>query len=89
MRFEFIFRKAVLEAHIGLPNIVADRGICPELINRDVTAAKLADIALGLIRDDARLAKMKGSLAEVRKKLGEPGAVDRAARTLLEMGGLL
>lgn len=88
MRFEFLFRKSVLEEYIGMPNIVADRGVCPELINDDVTAEKLADIALSLMRDDGQVAKMKASLAEVRARLGEPGAVERAAHTLLEMGAL-
>ena len=88
MRFEFLFRKAILEDHIGLPNIVADRGICPELINMDVTAEKLADIALGLLKDEDRLAKMRTELGEVKALLGDSGAVERAARTLLELGGL-
>lgn len=88
MRFEFLFRKAILERHIGLPNIVADRGICPELICKDVTAEKLADISLGLLKNENRLAKMRSELGEVRMLLGDNGAIKRAAETLLEMGGL-
>ena len=88
MRFEFLFRKAILEGHIGLPNIVADRGVCPELINTDVTAEKLADITLSLLRNEDRLTKMRNELGEVRRLLGDSGAVERAAKTLLEMGGL-
>ena len=88
MRMEFVFRKSVLEEYIGMPNILAGRGICPELINEDVTAQKLADISLSLLQDEVSLQKIKASLCEVRKQLGEPGAVDRAARSLLEMGGL-
>ena len=88
MRFEFLFRKAILEAHIGLPNIIADRGVCPELISTDVTAEKLADIALSLLNNKDRLAKMRAELGEVKALLGDSGAVERAARTLLEMGGL-
>lgn len=88
MRLEFMFRKSVLEDFIGMPNIIADRGVCPELINADVTAEKLADISLSLMRDDARLAKMRSELAAVKKQLGEPGAVTRAAQAVLEMTGL-
>ena len=88
MRLEFLFRKSVLEEFIGMPNIVAGRGVCPELINDDVTAEKLADITLSLLRDETRLAEMKASLGEVKTKLGEGGAVRRAAQALLEMGGL-
>lgn len=88
MRFEFLFRKSVLEDYIGMPNIIADRGVCPELINEDVTAEKLANVTLGILRDNDRMTKMRRELAEVKGMLGEPGAVNRAARAILEMGGL-
>ncbi len=38
MRLEYEFRKSILEEFIGMPNIVADRGVCPELINDEVNA---------------------------------------------------
>ncbi|MEN6356199.1 MAG: lipid-A-disaccharide synthase [Armatimonadota bacterium] len=85
MRFEFLFRKAVLEDYIGLPNIIADRGICPELINEQATPEAVSDIAIDLLQDNA---KMKAGLLEVKRALGEPGALVRAAHLLLEMGGL-
>lgn len=88
MRFEYLFRKSVLENYIGMPNIVADHGVCPELINEDVTPEKLADISLGLMRDGEALAHMKSELAQVRELLGGSGAIRRVAETLLEMGGL-
>jgi lipid-A-disaccharide synthase len=88
MRLELRLRPGVLEEHIGMPNIVADRSVCPELINEDVTAEKLADVGLSLLRDSEALARMRRDLAEVRGKLGEPGAIERAARTVLELGGV-
>jgi len=88
MRIEFLFRKSVLEDHIGMPNIVAGRGICPELIGSEVTAARLASVALDVLRDADRVAGMRRELGEVKRKLGEPGGTQRAARALLEMGGL-
>lgn len=88
MRFEFLFRKAVLEDYIGLPNIIADRGICPELINEQASPEAVSDIALGLLQNEESLAKMKNALSDVRRALGNSDAVARAACTLLEMGGL-
>lgn len=88
MRLEYVLRKSILEDFIGMPNIVADRGVCPELINDDVTPGKLAEIAKSLLTDKDSLSRMKADLGEVRSRLGEPGAVDRAARAVLEMGGL-
>jgi lipid A disaccharide synthetase len=49
-----------------MPNIVADRGVCPEMINDDVTPEKLASVSLDLYSDKSRLAIMKASLSEVR-----------------------
>jgi lipid-A-disaccharide synthase len=83
-----LFRRSALEDYIGLPNIVADRGVCPELINEDVTAEKLANVALGILRDKDRFARMRQELAEVKRQLGEPGAINRAAQAILDMGGL-
>jgi lipid-A-disaccharide synthase len=88
MRFEFLFRKAILEDYIGLPNIVAGRGVCPEFINEDVTAEKMADVSLSFLTNDDELARMRIDLIGVRKELGEAGAVRRAAEALLDMGGL-
>jgi lipid-A-disaccharide synthase len=88
MRFEFLFRKSVLEGYIGMPNILADREICPELINADASVETVAEIALGLLRDKDSMERMRSSLRELRAQLGEPGAVERAAKAVLEMGGL-
>ncbi len=88
MRFEYQLRKSILEDFIGMPNIVADRGVCPELINEDVTPEKLASIAMSILADDDRLNRMKNDLREVALRLGQPGALNRAARLALEMGGL-
>lgn len=88
MRLEYAFRKSILEDFIGMPNIVVDRGVCPELINDDVKPEVLADIARDLLTDKDKLSHMKSDLCEVKSKLGEPGAVERAARAVLEMGNL-
>jgi lipid-A-disaccharide synthase len=88
MRLELRLRPGVLEEHIGMPNIVADRGVCPELINEDVTAEKVADVALSLLNDQEALAKMRSELGDVRARLGEHGAIERAAQALLELGGV-
>lgn len=88
MRLEYALRKSILEEFVGMPNIIADRGVCPELINDDASPEAVADIALSILRDEDRLCRMKSELADVRARLGEPGAVNRAACAVLEMGGL-
>lgn len=88
MRLEYNLRRSCLEDFIGMPNIIADRGVCPEMLNEDVTSEKVADIALSLLKDKTKLREMKAALDEVRAQLGEPGAIARAANAVLEMGGL-
>ncbi len=89
MRLEFRLRPGVLEEFIGMPNIVAGRAVCPELIDDQVTARNIADSALALLRDKPTAAKMRTELAEVRSELGEAGAIERAAAAVLELGEAL
>lgn len=73
--------------HIGLPNIVAGRGIVPELIQRAATSAALTHEALTLLEDAEARAAQLAALAEVRARLGQTGAVERAARIILREVG--
>jgi lipid-A-disaccharide synthase len=69
----------VRTAHFSMVNLIAGREIVPELIQKDFTPRKVAEQTLRLLRDPAGVAAMRVGLAEVRKKLGPPGAVERAA----------
>lgn len=89
MRLEYLLRMSILEDYIGMPNIIAGRGICSELINDDVVPEKLADVALDVLEDERLVLDIRSGLEEVRRRLGEAGAVERAARMVLEMGELL
>ncbi len=69
----------------SLPNLVAGRRVVPELLQSEVTAERIADEALALIRGDG-LARMADELArEVRAPFGEPGASGRAADEILAL----
>jgi lipid-A-disaccharide synthase len=70
-------------AHISLPNIIAGRGVVPELIQGQATAARLGRVAVGLLRDEEVRARQQAMLREVRTRLGEEGAGERAARAVL------
>lgn len=63
----------------GMVNLVAGRRIVPELIQRDCTPARIAEALLPLVTDKARAEAVRRDLAEVRSRLGGPGASDRAA----------
>jgi lipid-A-disaccharide synthase len=72
-------------AFVGLPNLVANAAIVPELLQHDATPETLSATALDVLRSPARQAGMRSALADVRARLGQPGALDRAAREVLTL----
>ena len=81
----WIGRALVHVKHIGLVNLVAGKGIAPELLQKDATPERIAKEALRILNDPALRQEMTESMIEVRKNLGEPGAVQRAARIVHAM----
>ena len=68
---------------ISLVNIVAGCPVIPELVQRRLTPARLAGITTELLADKAALNKMREAFAQIRRKLGGPGASARAAEAIL------
>ena len=75
-----IARRLIRVPHIALVNLVADRGVVPERIQDDMTGEELATTVAPLLdlASDERESMLAG-LAEVRSRLGDPGAADRVA----------
>lgn len=69
----------------AMVNLIAGERIVQELIQDDCTAAAVAAEAIRLCLDSAYRARMIAQLAEVRRRLGGPGASDRAADAVLEV----
>jgi len=77
-------RPLVRVPHYAMVNLIAERRLVPELIQRGFTPERVADEARRLLDDGpAREAQLAG-LAEVRRRLGGPGASRRAASSVLE-----
>jgi lipid-A-disaccharide synthase len=89
MKLEYLFRKGILEEFIGMPNIIAGREICPELVGDEASPQAIAKLAISLLESPEELQKMRRELESARRALGEPGATKRAARLVLETAGLL
>ena len=68
---------------ISLVNIVAGRPVIPELVQRRLTPARLAGITTELLADKEALNRMREAFAQIRRKLGGPGAGARAAEAIL------
>lgn len=68
---------------IGLANLVAGRGIVPELIHDEATPERLVQETERLLADSRAYEDMKAALLSVRRALGTPGASRRAAEAVL------
>jgi len=80
-----IGRLLVRVKNIGLVNIVAGRRIVPELIQGDVTPARIADAAGKFILDPGLRDATAAELKVIPERLGTPGASSRVAEALLGM----
>ncbi len=69
---------------VSLVNLVLERKAVPELIQGAASPRQVAREAARLLRDPAALAAMRSALAELRPRLGEGGASERAAREIVE-----
>lgn len=77
-----IARRLVNVSYFALPNIIAARGIVPEVIQSEATGARLARELMALL-EEHRQATMRDELAEVRAAVGEGGAAGRTADVIL------
>ncbi len=80
-----VARRLVSLTRIGLPNIVAQEEVAPELIQERFTAHALAGALRPLLFDPAARAHAAERLSVVRERLGGPGASRRAAQLLWEL----
>ena len=81
----WVARALIRVDHIGLVNLVAEKEIAPELLQKDVNPQRIADEAFRILRDPILSRKMTDSMGEVRQKLGDPGAAQRAAHIVVSL----
>jgi lipid-A-disaccharide synthase len=65
--------------HVGLVNLVLEKGVVPELLQDEASPEKIARVARGLLEDKGQREAMRKELLSVRSKLGDVGASRRAA----------
>ncbi len=81
--FTYWFARTVVKiSHIGLVNIVADRTVCPELIQQEASPQALACEAGKLMADTPERRAMLEGYEEVRQLLGEKKAAENVADIL-------
>jgi lipid-A-disaccharide synthase len=69
----------------AMVNLIAGQRIVPELIQDAFTPEAVADEAVSMLTDSARVARVREGLARVRARLGGPGASRRAAEAILKV----
>ena len=92
-----VYRVAPLTYRLGKPllhvdtyamaNLVAGRRVVPELIQDAFSPAAAAAEALRVLTDPAHAARVRADLADIRARLGTPGASRRAAEAVLSVAG--
>jgi lipid-A-disaccharide synthase len=81
-----IARRVVRIPNIGLVNVVAGREVAPEFIQHELQPGPVADALEPLLdRGSAEREAMLAGLAEVRSRLGEPGAAARVGEMIVAM----
>jgi lipid-A-disaccharide synthase len=89
MKLEYLLRKAIFEQFIGMPNIIAGKQVCQELLGDDASPEAIAELAISYLQNPAELERIKQDLNAAKHVLGEPGGTTRAAKVVLETAGLL
>jgi lipid-A-disaccharide synthase len=73
----------------SMVNLIAEKRVVPELIQNDFTPARVSAEVLRLVREPGARDALRAGLAQVRARLGSPGAVERAADAILALLGPL
>jgi len=69
---------------MGLPNLIMNREITPELLQYSATPQKIADVALALLSNEQHRTRMLEDFAELRQCMGTGGAGRRAAKAVVD-----
>jgi len=77
----------VRTAFFSMVNLIAGKRAVPELIQNDFTPERVSAEVLCLLNDQSAREAIRRDLAEVRHRLGPPGAIDRAADAILLLLG--
>jgi lipid-A-disaccharide synthase len=75
----------VRTAFFAMVNLVAEKQVVPELVQDDFTPERVSSEVLRLLQDPNARRTMRTGLAQVRNRLGPPGAVERAADAIAEL----
>jgi lipid-A-disaccharide synthase len=80
-----LIRALIRIPYIGLVNVVAGKKIAEEFIQYDCTPQRIARYVVDQLENKKSREKLRADLADMKQKLGEPGASKRAAEVIVAM----
>ncbi len=78
-------RMLIRVKHVGLANLIAGREVSTELLQHRATGVHIADTVTAMLKKPGLLERRRGQLAQVRGRLGGPGASRRVADIALSL----
>ena len=83
-----LLKRCVLKVkYVSLVNLIAGKEVVRELVADQMTVGKTIGELKRLLYDPAREAEIKAGYDEVIRRLGEPGAPERAAHIMVSLLG--
>jgi lipid-A-disaccharide synthase len=79
-------QRLVRVASSCMANLVADAGVVAERLQDQARPASLAGLLLGLLRNEKARDQLRQRLQDTAARLGGPGASERTAEMVLELG---
>jgi lipid-A-disaccharide synthase len=70
------------EARVGLPNILLEKSVIPELLQADLSPKRLATETLEIFENESLFSQMKKDLRYLPARMGEPGVSERIAQDI-------
>lgn len=80
----YVARKFMTSRFITLVNLLADKELFPEFLTDRCPAADVAETVLGWLEDREKYEGTCRELAELKRRVAEPGACERAATFVLD-----
>lgn len=79
-----IIKRFVRQKWCGLPNLILERDVVPELLQDEASPDNISRWAEALLLNEEKRNKMINDLREVKESLGEYGVTDRVAQYIWE-----
>ncbi len=83
-----IARRLVHVKYISLVNLIADKPLVTELIQKDMTTGRMREALQNILRDGSARTEIISGYADLKRKLGGGGASSRTAKQIVKYLGI-